>query len=36
MFCREEADHFPTMSDALVWPYFSEPPVRGGQVLSVM
>jgi hypothetical protein len=28
VFCREAADHFPTISDAEACPYFSDPPIR--------
>ena len=28
VFCRDAADHFPTISDADACPYFSDPPIR--------
>jgi hypothetical protein len=28
VFCRDAADHFPTISDAVACPYFSDPPIR--------
>ena len=28
VFCREAADHLPTISDAVAWPYFSDPAIR--------
>ncbi len=28
VFCREAADHFPTTSEAVACPYFSEPAIR--------
>jgi hypothetical protein len=28
VFCRDAADHFPTISDAVACPYFSDPAMR--------
>ncbi|MFC0553332.1 hypothetical protein ACFFHJ_20770 [Planotetraspora thailandica] len=28
VFCREAADHLPTISKAVAWPYISDPAIR--------
>ncbi|ACZ90539.1 hypothetical protein Sros_7880 [Streptosporangium roseum DSM 43021] len=29
VFFRDAADHLPTTSEAVAWPYFSDPAIRG-------